>query len=119
MTGEENIAAFFLFGSIVLYNLQTGTEIARLLAYEEPVALVAPVVPMEPIMPDAPPPEPTISYSRTFQLGDFSSFTDAMRLVSYMEGEGFKPFIEHTKVNNATAWRMVIDFRVFDRRPLD
>jgi len=98
-TSDDNIVALARNNYICLYNIQSGNEIARLVAYEEP----------------KPPntPQPTRAQTRTLwrtiQLGSFSSFVDAFRLVKNMEEEGFKPFIERTKTNNTTSWCVVIN----------
>ena len=102
LTAEDNIAALARDGYIFLYNFQTGTEIARLIAYEEPKPPIAPHMPQTVLMPRK-------AMRKTFQLGSFLFFNNALRLISDIEAEGFNPFIERARINNSTFWRVVIN----------
>jgi len=95
LTGAENNVALALDNSICLYNYQTGTEITRLVAYEDELPLI-------------PPPGMT-DRKRTIQVGSFLSFADALRLMSNIEREGFYPYIERARQNNSTIWNVVIN----------
>lgn len=99
LTTIENVVAFARDDSICLYNFQTGTEIARLVAYEETIVPVASQT------------NSTLKEAvfRTLQLGSFSSFNEALHMVSVIEDEGFRPIIECSKENNLTFWRVVIN----------
>jgi WD40 repeat protein len=99
LTSAENIVALAFDDSICLYNFQTGTEIARLAAYEEPKNPVKSQTAMI----------PQKAVFLTVQLGSFLSFNNALKLISDIESEGFNPFIERAKINDATFWRVVIN----------
>jgi WD40 repeat protein len=102
-TNDENIVALALDNSICLYNLQTGTEITRLIAYEEPKK---PVVSQVSSPADL---KPEKLQFRTLQLGSFLSIKDAFKYINQIEGQGFKPFIERAKINGSTFWIVVIN----------
>jgi len=111
LTSVDNIAALAKDDSICLYNFQSGTEIARLVAYEEPKNLIVSQN-NEPKMPSTSQIEvmmPKKAVFKTVQLGSFLSFNNALKLVSDIEGEGFNPFIERAKINNSNFWRVVIN----------
>jgi WD40 repeat protein len=103
LTSADNIVALALNDSICLYNFQTGTEIARLTAYEEQKR------------PDTS--QTAMRHKKTVfltvQLGSFLSFKNALKLISDIEDEGFNPFIERVNINGTTFWRVVIN-RVFE-----
>jgi WD40 repeat protein len=107
LTGEENIVALVaLDNSICLYNYQTETEIARLVAYEDQLPLVPP-----------PPPLGMSNRERTIQVGSFSSFADALRLMNDIKREGFYPYLERARQNNSTIWSVVINNVLEDEIP--
>jgi WD40 repeat protein len=110
LTSAENIVALAFDDSICLYNFQTGTEIARLAAYEEPKKPVKSKN-NKPKTPGASQTEmrPKKAVFLTVQLGSFLSFYNALKLINDIESEGFKPFIERITINGATYWRVVIN----------
>lgn len=108
LTALENIAALARDDSICLYNFQTGIEIANLIAYEEPKPPITSPPKSEPVIIPTSTPFIMPIKTNTVQLGSFSSFRSALRLVNRIEDEGFKPFIECAKINNSTFWRVVI-----------
>jgi WD40 repeat protein len=94
LTGRENIVALSCENSICLYNYQTGTEIARLVAYEEPLAPMAPSMPAR---------------ARTIQVGGSLSFVNASRLMNDITREGFFPYLEPYRQNNSVIWSVLIN----------
>jgi len=98
LTGEDNIVALVCNDSVCLYNYRTGNEIARLVAYEDELPLIPP-----------PPPPGMTDRKRTIQVGSFSSFADALRLMNDIEREGFYPYLERARQNNSTIWNVVIN----------
>jgi hypothetical protein len=94
LTSRENIVALNSENSICLYNYQTGTEIARLFAYEEQLAPISPSTPAR---------------ERTIQVGSSLSFTNASRLMNDITREGFYPYMELARQNNSIIWSVLIN----------